>query len=420
MFHLFGPNPRARSPVVASCQQRRPLWLTSLAICGALVFSANFATAQSVDGNIFCDGTEQDADGVSLVVRSGDVFTYVGGTVNAFVGGDFVHSFSDSATWVVPSALAGQIVEFLVDGGGSVTCTRTVVASAPAPAPSTAALISISVQASLTQNAINTNIAGRFGGPSFAASSSNAFVSSRGLDHFSATLGEPEFNGWVALDARRFTGTAVGHSGNVTVGFDRLISPDALIGAFAGVNDQDVTISSQDIRTLAPIYGLYMAQRRQDQMFFTGYLGFGRPEYTTPSEKFTSQRSILGLSLINKFEFKGISFSSSASVLASNEKLPASATRSADQLRNMQAIVALRAQPVQRFANGILPYASLGAEYRRQGSDLMAYDTFAKPRLGLGFDWQLAAGNLRFDLDYGATTSTTNDLGASLVYDFRF
>ena len=51
---------------------------------------------------------------------------------------------------------------------------------------------------------------------------------------------------------------------------------------------------------------------------------------------------------------------------------------------------------------------------------MVAFDTFTKPRLCLGFDWQLAAGNLRLDLDYGNITNTANDLGASVIYDFKF
>lgn len=92
----------------------------------------------------------------------------------------------------------------------------------------------------------------------------------------------------------------------------------------------------------------------------------------------------------------------------------------ADTLHNLQAKFGLRAQPAQRLSNGLLPYVSFAVEYREQGSDLAGMDSFVKPRLGFGVDWQLAAGSLRADLDYGAVNSGTNDFGGSVIYDFKF
>lgn len=380
-----------------------------------------------LDRDTFCNGSIQSVgDGDSISVRTGDVFTWLDGPVSIFVG-SFIGStntydLTDLGVVTVGAGENGAVYLFAVDGGAQITCVAGPEGESPeieGAQLTNAAQASITVQAGVTQTAISTNIAGRFGGTGFAAGPSNIFVSTRGLDTAIAQLGEPELNAWAALDARRFSGASTGDSHNVTFGIDRLVSPDLVIGAFAGVNDQTVTEGGLTTATLAPLYGVYAARRYRDNIFINGYLGIGQPKYTTGPITFTAKRRVLSLSLIGEYQAGKMMLSPTTTILASQEVMPAS-SGAADTLHNLQAKFGLRAQPIQRMANGMLPYASLAVEYREQGSDLAGIDSFVRPRLGLGFDWQLPAGALRADLDYGAVNSGTNDLGASLIYDFKF
>lgn len=366
----------------------------------------------------FCDGTVQRISSLSLTVAAGDVINLVSGDVAVFDGAVPFNMLRSPASFTISAADAGKTLEFRVDGGAEISC-RAGEGGGGAETTTSAAQASVTVQAVVTQSAITTNIAGRFGGAGFAAGPSNIFVSTRGLDTAIMQMGEPELNAWVAFDGRRFSGTATGNSRNVTFGVDRLVNPDLVIGGFVGVNDQTVTEAGVKTDTFAPLYGVYAARRFQDNVFLSGYFGMGQPKYTTGGTSFTAQRRILGLSLIGTYNWGNIALSPVSSVLASTEDLPA-ASGAADRLSNLQATFALRVQPQKRWANGMLPYISLGTEYRRQGSDLAGFDTFVKPRLGMGFDWKLERGTLRADLDYGAVTSGIDDLGISLIYDFKF
>lgn len=341
-------------------------------------------------------------------------------TVPADADGGTVLAYTVFALYEIARVKCGEVAPIPMPTPIPTPIPTPTPTPTPEPTPTPAAQTSVTVQASVTQNAINTNIAGRFGGSGMAANSNGLTVSSRGLDTAVADLGEPELNAWVGVEGRRFTGTTTGNSRNLSFGLDRLVSPNFVIGGYVSYNDQTATVGGASTTTKSPLFGAYAARKMENGLFFSGFIGYGRPDYTIATTRFTATRRVVGASISGQFVAAGLRLTPLASLLASREDLPAAGSLAADQLDNREASLSLRVEPAQRFANGILPYATLGAEYRRQGTNLVAYDSFTKPRLGLGFDWQLAAGNLRFDLDYGNITSTANDLGASLVYDFKF
>lgn len=275
----------------------------ALSAVSALLVTGTAAQAQSISSADFCDGSTRDVDGALISVSQGDVFTYVDGIIAIFKNGSFAYDLDALGSVTVLASEDGELFEFRTDGPANIRCTHSPSASGAPGAPVTnAAQASITVQAGVTQTAISTNIAGRFGGAGFAAAPSSIFVSSRGLDTAIAQLGEPELNAWVALDARRFSGASTGGSRNVTVGFDYLVNPDFVIGGFAGVNDQTVTKDAITTETLAPLYGLYAAHRHRENLFVSGYFGFGQPKYTTGATTFTAQRRVLGLSVIGQYQ----------------------------------------------------------------------------------------------------------------------
>jgi hypothetical protein len=285
----------------------------------------------------------------------------------------------------------------------------------------TAAAISVSTQTNATQTAINTNIAARFGqGGGFTAGQSNIFVSTRGMDKNIAQFGEPELNAWVALEGRRFSGNATGDSANLTFGLDRLVNPNLILGGFVSVNDQALKTSGQETETKSPLIGAYAAQKINESLFFSGFVGYGHPKYSVSGTDYTSTRKILGLSLNGSYTAGAYLLKPDLSVLATQEDIPNSAASTADQLNDTQTKLTLRIEPAARFANGLLPYASLAADYRRSSSNLNSAEDFTKPRFAIGMDWEMAKGSLRIDLDYGTVSSGVNDLGAALTYNLRF
>jgi hypothetical protein len=410
------PANRGIGAGLAGTLRKTALWA---AASWALIMAAgNPAYAQVISSADFCDGSVRKVDSTFVSVTSGDVFTYVGGVVSIFIDGSSVYDLDALGSVTAKPSEDGKVFEFRTDGPAEIRCTPSATAPSSG-AGNSAAQASITVQAGVTQTAISTNLAGRFGGAGISVGPSNIVVSTRGLDNAIAQLGEPDLNAWIAVDARRFSGASTGNSRNLTLGFDHLVSPDLVIGGFAGVNDQTVTEGGLTTDTLAPLYGVYAAHRYRENLYLSGYVGIGQPRYTTGAITFTAQRRVLGLSLMGDYQTGNLRLSPTTTILASQEVMPPS-SGAADTLHNLQAKFGLRAQPAQRLANGMLPYASLAIEYREQGSDLAGIDRFVQPRLGLGFDWALAAGSLRADLDYGAVNSGTNDLGVSVIYDFKF
>jgi hypothetical protein len=404
----------------------------------AMIVSAQSALAQGI--RVACDGTPRTLDAsYEFSVQTGDVLINLADDsmagLRAYNSSNDLVAFANlrvNETFTVPASADGGIVLAstlnTLAGTAIVRCGETAPVSpapenpTPAPtSPTAAAQTSVIVQTSVTQSAINTNIAGRFGqGAGFSANANGIVASSRGLDSAVSDLGQPDLNAWVGVEGRRYSGTTMGDSRNLSFGIDRLLSPNLVVGGFISYNDQTATVGGQTTTTQSPLFGLYAARKMTNGLFISGFAGYGRPDYTVGTTKFTATRTTLGLSVSGQFEAGGLSLTPLAGLLATREELPAAGIFAADTLENVQASLSLRAEPAQRFANGMLPYVSLAAQYNRQSSNLNDTETFTKPRIGLGVDWQLAAGNLRFDLDYGSLAKTSNDLGASLVYDFKF
>ncbi len=385
------------------------------------------AQAQGIDAT--CDGAPRTLDVTyQFPARTGDVYINVQddsmALVRAFDTSLNQIGFANlrvNETFTVPAgANGGTVLASIVNALAGTPRVKCGEAAAASVTPTFAARASVTVQASVTQTAINTNVQGRFGGSGISADANGLTVSTRGLDTAIADLGEPELNAWVGIEGRRLSGTTTGESRNLSFGIDRLVSPNLVVGGYVSYNDQTATVGGATTTTRSPLFGLYAARKLNNGLFLSGFVGYGRPDYTTGATRFTATRQVVGLSLSGQFDAGGLRLTPLASLLASREDLPAAGTFAADRLENTQASLSVRAEPAQRLPNGILPYVTLGAEYRRQGSNAVAFDTFTKPRLGLGVNWQLAAGSLRFDVDYGAITSTANDMGASLVYDFTF
>ncbi len=422
MFRNFAGRALAQGIMARA---RSAVLIGTFASLGALSLGQT-ASAQALSAA--CNGSIWTLDSShSFPAKTGDVYTNVqdDSMANLEVRNSLGASVTNvqirhNETYTVPSnANGGSVLATKVNtlaGTPRLSCG----AAAAATTPATAAQTSVTVQAKVTQAAINTVVAGRFGGPGIAANSNGLTVSTRGLDGAIGDFGEPELNAWVGIEGRRFSGTTTGDSRNISFGIDRLVNPDLVVGGYVSYNDQTAIAGGAKTITKSPILGAYAGYKLKNGLFVSGFFGYGRPDYTIGTTRFTATRKMLGLSMSGQFVAGGVRLTPLASLLTTREDMPAAGSLAADRLDNTQASLSLRAEPLARLANGMLPYISLGAEYHRQGSNLVAYSTIFKPRLGLGFDWQLPAGNLRFDLDYGSLSRTSNDLGASLVYDFKF
>lgn len=454
MLPLSNRAGQTGAPRVAGAASSAPLFAArfaaSLALAGAFFFGAsNFAYAAVLDDP--GDLTEYSADACAVYS-----FTVTGTDDGRVWGTDVYTDDSDLSTAAVHAGVLAlgetgvvqvqiaqgvsdyvgstrngvttsdygdwpQSYSFVGAGSGDSTCAPPDTGSeVPEVTTNTPAQVSIGTQTNATVTAINTNIAGRFGGTGFGAGDSNIFVSTSGLDAGSGALDRPELNAWIAFDGRRFTGESTGNSRNLTFGLDHLVTPDLVIGGFIGMNLQDLTTAGTTADTRAPLFGAYAAHKINNGLFVSGFAGYGRPEYTVSGTDYTSTRKMVSLSLNGSFPWRSLQLKPDVTLLATQEDIPASAVSTADTLTDVQTKVALRAEPQQRLQNGLLPYLSLAADYRRKSSDLQSLEAIAEPRLGFGADWQLSAGSLRFDVDYGTVASGTNDLGIGVTYDFRF
>lgn len=387
----------------------------------AIVAPTGQAQAQAVQACAAVNGLILPVGGdVSISVSPGDVITTTAAvglgeslTQDRSPGVVGAPTVAFDGPFVVPAGVSvlGVIASFGAGSPFAVTCTPGAGGSA-----------FIDTQTGAIQTAVAQNTQGRLRGtgPANRASVNGVFLSTSNLPGAQNRFGQPEVNGWLAVDARRLDGATTGSSVDITVGVDRLLSTRLLVGALVAYGRQDTTTGATRAQVNSPAIGGYFAAHLQGDWLADGYLALARPAYDVNGATFTASRVSAALGISGNYQHGGLDISPFAKMNASSEAQPANGAVAANTVTNLKASVGGRIEPLAALQSGVLPYISVAVDYGMNDSTAGGRDTFFAPRLGLGFSMALGGGFLNVDMDGGRIRSNVTDLGVRATYEMSF
>ena len=210
----------------------------------------------------------------------------------------------DPTTYTVPAGVKSVSVDYTGSRRGRLTVSCTVappVVNTPDITVNTVSAISANSQTTAISTGISTNTRLRLGGNAAASRTqvtrSMAFLSTQSLPGTAREFGQPDWNAWVSTEGRQYSGTLDGWSADVSLGVDRLLRDDVLLGGLLGVGRMDVDSSAQNVAVTTVSLGAYFAKRFQDDLYLDGFISAGRPDYQAGNAKFTAQRTAASLAL---------------------------------------------------------------------------------------------------------------------------
>ena len=203
--------------------------------------------------------------------------------------------------------------------------------------------------------------------------------------------------------------TANGHSAEFVVGFDKLISPNTILGFTIGIEDLD--FGGSDVRSVA--YGPYFATRFANGMMLDGLLTYAEPDYTGATTA-TGERVSAALN------FAGGSYDLAAGVLTPYINLSAFD----EDLSTGVSIDQRRVIAGGRFdfaTDGAMqPFVRAAVDYKKTTNSSTGSDSYTHPLLGLGLNGTLGGGQLSSEIGYSRYNSTTRDLSLQFRYEMNF
>lgn len=318
-----------------------------------------------------------------------------------------------------PTALVAAqdgVITFTQNAGGAIiSCTRT---------NSIAVLLHIRTQAQSIQLAVIANLRSRWNGGGNTASRDQIYVSTRNLPGANA-FETPEFNAWMSLQWRHFSGGSDGHSADLTFGLDRFINPDLLVGGYFAYGQSEMTTGTTILSANSPAFGIYASRRLGQGLFLDGTLGVARPRVKVGTGRFTSTRYTASLQLSGETTLGALTVSPFVSVLGTLDQQPAYTGTlgavAADDVKSVTASLGARFEPTMGIGpgNAWQPWLSVAWDHGSLRSNT-GRDTFDAPRIGLGISGAWGTGELSLEADAGKIGSTTRDVGLSMFYEWRF
>lgn len=392
----------------------------SLFLAATLAFTAFSTALNALPVAVECNAVrDQNVRGgaVSIQVKLGDFITLR--PDNTGPAGVVDVQFFGAAPVAInfpTSLVAAQdgVITFTQSAGGAIiSCTRT---------GSVALLFYVRTQAQSIQTAIIMNLRNRWGGGSDTVSRNFIHLSTSGRPGANA-FETPEFNAWMSLQWRRYSGGSDGHSADLTLGLDRYVTPDLIVGGYFAFGQSDMTTGATTLSANSPALGVYASQRFADGLFLDGSFGIARPRVKVGTGRFTSTRYSASLQLSGETTMGTLTVSPFANLLGTLDQQPAytggTGAVAADDVKSVTASLGARFEPTIGFGNGWRPWLSIAWDHGSLRSNT-GREAFDAPRIGLGLSGMIGDGELTFEADAGKVSSNTRDLGLTLSYEWRF
>lgn len=285
--------------------------------------------------------------------------------------------------------------------------------------------VSATAQGGAIGRATTTGASDQFGeGSGLQATRNSVFVSSRGPSAGQPQFGSADWSAWVSAELRSFSGGNDGDSYDVVAGIGNRVSSDLIIGGFLAYGESDLNVGGAVVESRSPAIGVYMARRFGDALRFDLSLSTARPEYEVAGSSFTARRHMLSLGLEGSHAMGAVDVQPFVRLFAFRENQPSYTTTTGvvprNEITSSNLSLGGRITPLEPYANGILPYLSLAAEFSHRDSTIGGSTTLWSPRLGLGLSMTLDQAYLAIDLDAGEVLDGTRDYGLRLTYQWNF
>ena len=321
--------------------------------------------------------------------------------------------------------------------GTFLTCVPFVAPVTPEPtvaeepaAPASIAAPSSAIAANSQANAVRTGTSGSTQNRLKSGDAVTRNLASENTLFFStqSIAGDgtnPDWNAWVSVEGRQYSGTLDGFSADLVIGVDKMVRDDLIIGGMVALGRVNLKNTTQTSEVSSTAVGAYFAKRFQDALFMDGSVTFAQPKYKTDGASFTASRTSISLGLQGSITTGKMQITPSGQLTGYSEKLPAytgtSGAVAANTVANISLHVSAKLEPLAPVAGGILPYVTLGVDYGSNVSTAAGTQTFVAPRLGAGFSMAMDnGGNFSVDVDAGKVQSGVRDLGLRASYDFSF
>lgn len=252
----------------------------------------------------------------------------------------------------------------------------------------------------------------------------SVFMSSQGLPNNQPMFGAADWSAWASLEYRGFGGAGDGNSLDFVAGLGNRVNNDLIIGGLIAYEDMHMTVNGVRVDTTAPAIGVYMARRFGDDLRFNAAYSIGRPEYRFRGVSFDATRHMISMSLRGSQAIDNISFKPFTTLTGFSEDQSSyvgpSGAVAAAKIEAVTISLGSQLTPVNRYANGVLPYLSFAADFNHRESSATGNDALWSPRIGLGMDMAFNRGNLTVDLDAGELLDNVDDYGVKIAYEWNF
>lgn len=236
----------------------------------------------------------------------------------------------------------------------------------------------------------------------------------------------PDWNAWMTLEGRSYSGGINGVTYDLVGGVDRLVSQDLLIGVLGGFGRTFLNDTGTAETSTSPMLGAYFGGRLQEGLIIDGFISVARPSYAISGASFGTSRYSAGLTLTGRVQSSAVTWEPFVAARGFSENQPSYTTGgggivAANQTSTISASLGLRVKfEGSDQSSNFVPYVSAAADFKRATSTLSGTDILQAPRLAMGIQGALGNGTLRVDVDFGKVRSDTFDRGIKFGYELKF
>jgi autotransporter-like protein len=284
--------------------------------------------------------------------------------------------------------------------------------------------IAANSQTQATGTGIGVNSKGRFGLSGNVVSQDYVYLSTSNLP--SNLLVQPDWSAWASVEARSYSGGLEGVSADLVAGFDRMLTPDILVGMVGGYGRTIVSDAGTPEVAASPMLGIYIGKNVDNKLIIDGFITAAAPRYDISGASFVASRMSAGLTFTGQIERPGLLIEPFLFARGYREVQPGYTTGlgaviAANEALSVSASVGVKFSYTKGFGSGnFIPYASAAADFQRQTSTLSADDVLTAPRIAMGVSGEIGNGTLNVDVDFGKTRSDTYDRGLKVGYELNF
>ena len=234
-----------------------------------------------------------------------------------------------------------------------------------------------------------------------------------------------DWNVWANASALQLSGSKESAGGNLTLGADISIGPDAIAGFYMAYDWTNFVESGQTNAARATALGAYLGVNFAERLVLDAHFGHARPHYRVGDSDFQTDRVLGSVGLTGSWATGSMILSPGIRVSGYNERVPAhsegTATFDADNRQFWSTAASVRAAAVSGLGKaGLRPYAEVSIGHASLTSNIDAKQSFDTNRIALGVTGALGLGAFSVEVCGGDMFDSTRDGRVSASYSKSF